>query len=150
MRVVVQRVKEARVEVEGKVVGQINHGLLLFLGIEEQDSEEDIQWLSRKIANLRIFSDEEGQMNRSVKDVGGELLLVSQFTLHASTKKGTRPSFIKAAKPQLAEPLYNKMKLVLANELNREISSGEFGANMEVSLINDGPVTILIDTKNKE
>lgn len=149
MIAVIQRVSESSVKIDGKIKSQIGLGLMILLGIEDADGSEDIEWLSKKIVNLRIFPDENGVMNRSLLDVEGEILLISQFTLHASTKKGNRPSYIKAAKPDVAIPLYQKMILALENELGKTIGTGEFGADMKVSLINDGPVTILIDTKNK-
>lgn len=150
MKVVVQRVKDASVKVDDKITGAIQHGLLIFLGIEDADNVEDMIWLSNKIVNLRIFNDEDAVMNKSVLDVGGEILLVSQFTLHASTKKGNRPSYIKASKPEIAIPIYEKMLLQLQQDLGKPIASGIFGADMKVSLLNDGPVTIVIDSKNKE
>lgn len=150
MRVVIQRVSKASVTVEGKITGQIATGLLVLLGIEDADGEDDIKWLSGKIVNLRIFNDENGVMNKSVLEVDGDILLVSQFTLHASTKKGARPSYIKASKPEVAIPLYEKMIKQLAMDLGREIQTGIFSADMKVELLNDGPVTIVIDTKNKE
>ena len=150
MKVVIQRVTKASVTVDGDITGQINTGLLLLLGIEDADTDEDIQWLSNKIVNLRIFNDEAGVMNRSVKEVGGDILLVSQFTLHASTKKGNRPSYIKASKPPVAIPIYEKMTAQLQTDLGKPIATGIFGADMQVALLNDGPVTIIIDTKNKE
>jgi D-tyrosyl-tRNA(Tyr) deacylase len=150
MRVVIQRVSRASVTIHGKVHAQIGNGLLVLIGIEDADIDEDIEWLSGKIANLRIFDDPNGVMNLSVKETGGDILLVSQFTLHASTKKGNRPSYIRASKPDFAIPLYQKMILQLANELGKLVSTGEFGADMKVELVNDGPVTIVIDTKNKE
>ncbi len=150
MRAVIQRVSEASVSIEGKKVADIKQGLLILLGIEEADSQEDIEWLSGKIARLRIFNDENGVMNKSVVEVDGEIIVVSQFTLHASTKKGNRPSYIYAAKPEVAIPLYEQFKAQIGTDAGREIQSGEFGAMMEVALVNDGPVTILIDTKNKE
>lgn len=149
MIVVIQRASEASVKIEGKIKAEIGIGLMILLGIEEADDEEDISWLSKKIVNLRIFPDENGVMNKSLLEIGGEILLVSQFTLHASTKKGNRPSYIKAAKPDIAIPLYQKMILSLENELGKSIGTGEFGADMKVSLINDGPVTIVMDSKNK-
>lgn len=149
MIAVVQRVSSASVEIEKQTKAKIATGLLVLLGIEDADNEEDIEWLSNKIVNLRIFNDEAGIMNVSVKDIGGEIILVSQFTLHASTKKGNRPSYIKAAKPEIAIPLYERFKIVIAGHLNKPIQTGEFGADMKVSLLNDGPVTIIIDTKNK-
>ena len=150
MRTVIQRVSSSEVSVDGKITGKIGSGLLVFVGIEEGDGTEDINWLSGKIVNLRIFDDEQGIMNRSVADVDGELLVVSQFTLHASTRKGNRPSYIRAAKPETAIPLYEKFLRQLATDSGKDVSSGIFGAMMQVSLINDGPVTIVIDTKNKE
>ena len=150
MRVVIQRVKEASVKVENKFTGTIKKGVLLFLGIENADTDEDVEWLCSKIINLRIFSDTNGMMNLSLKDIGGEILLVSQFTLHASTKKGNRPSFINAARPETALPLYQKAIQKLEEEIGTSIQTGIFGADMQVSLINDGPVTIVIDSKNRE
>lgn len=150
MRVVIQRVSEASVTVDHKINGQIGAGLLVLVGIEDADTVEDIQWICGKIVNLRIFNDAEGVMNCSVKDIDGSILLVSQFTLHASTKKGNRPSYIKASKPTIAIPLYESMKNILATELGKPIATGIFGADMKVALLNDGPVTILIDSKNKE
>jgi len=150
VRVVLQRVVSASVELNSKVIGSINSGLLLLLGIAEEDTSEDIDWLCRKIVNMRIFSDLEGNMNLSVKDIDGDILVVSQFTLHALVKKGNRPSFIKAAKPIIAEPLYEKFKKQISAELNKEVKSGRFGADMQISLINNGPVTIILDSKNKQ
>lgn len=150
MRTVIQRVKNASVSVDNNVISKINNGLLVLLGIEEEDSDEDISWLCGKISRLRIFGDENGLMNLSVHETGGDVLIVSQFTLHASTKKGNRPSFIKAAKPETAIPLYKKFICNLENELGKKVATGEFGAYMDVLLVNDGPVTIIIDTKNKE
>ena len=150
MRVVIQRVSKASVTISGSEVASIHHGLLILLGIEEEDTQEDIDWLVSKIAKLRIFSDEAGNMNLSVMDTNGDVFVVSQFTLHASTKKGNRPSFIKAAKPEIAIPLYEKFVSTLENQLGKKVATGEFGAMMEVALINDGPVTIIIDSKNKE
>jgi D-aminoacyl-tRNA deacylase len=150
MRVVIQRVSKGSVTVEGKVVGQTGWGLLVLLGIEDADGDEDILWLSNKIVNLRIFNDEAGVMNKSVAEIGGDILLVSQFTLHASTKKGNRPSYIRASKPHIAVPMYEKMIAQLENDLGRKVQTGIFGADMKVELLNDGPVTIVIDTKNKE
>ncbi|MFM9837494.1 MAG: D-aminoacyl-tRNA deacylase [Cyclobacteriaceae bacterium] len=149
MIAVIQRASQASVTIDEKIKSQINKGLLILIGIEEADNEEDIEWLSSKIINLRIFNDTEGVMNVSVKDDGGDIILVSQFTLQASTKKGNRPSYIKAAKPDIAIPIYEKMINTLEVTLGRPIQTGEFGADMKISLINDGPVTILIDTKNK-
>ncbi len=150
MRVVIQRVSRASVTVDGKVTGKIGEGVLVLLGIEDADGEEDIRWLSAKIVNLRIFNDEAGVMNRSVIDVDGNILLVSQFTLHASTKKGNRPSYIRASKPDIAIPLYEKMIAQLQKDLGKNITTGIFGADMKVELLNDGPVTIVIDSKNRE
>ncbi|SDD54952.1 D-aminoacyl-tRNA deacylase [Niabella drilacis] len=150
MKTVIQRVSEARVVIDGTIFSAIEKGLLVLLGIEDADTAEDIAWLSQKITQLRIFDDDEGIMNRSVKDIDGALLLVSQFTLHASTKKGNRPSYIRASKPDIAIPLYEKMIRQLESDLGREIRTGVFGADMKVQLINDGPVTIIIDSKNKE
>ena len=150
MRVVIQRVSEASVIVHGEVKSSIQKGLLILLGIEKSDGLEDVSWLSKKITQLRIFCDEEGLMNRSILDVKGEAIVVSQFTLHAKTKKGNRPSYIKAARPNQAIPLYEEFVKVLGKEIGKTVQTGEFGANMQVSLCNDGPVTIMIDTKNKE
>jgi D-tyrosyl-tRNA(Tyr) deacylase len=150
MRVVLQRVKRASVTVDGKVVGSIGYGVLILLGIEVADAQEDIEWLCGKICRMRIFDDDEGVMNVSLEENGGEALVVSQFTLHASTKKGNRPSYIKAARPQQAEPLYEQFKTKLSDMLMKPVGSGVFGAMMDVELVNDGPVTILIDTKQKE
>lgn len=150
MKVVIQRVSEASVTIEQKKVAQINQGLLVLVGIEEEDTLEDINWLVSKIVNLRIFADENDVMNLSVKDIDGEIIAVSQFTLHASTKKGNRPSYIKAAKPDIAIPMYEKFVQQLETELGKKIQTGQFGADMKVALINDGPVTISIDSKNKE
>lgn len=150
MRAVIQRVTQASVRVEEKITGEIETGLLILAGIEDADTQEDIEWLSGKIVNLRIFNDEEGVMNKSLKDVNGDILLVSQFTLHASTKKGNRPSYIKASKPDIAAPMYEKLIVQLKRDLGKEIQTGVFGADMKVSLLNDGPVTIVMDTKNKE
>jgi len=150
MRVVIQRVSEASVKVNDSIRGAIKNGLLVLVGIEDADTEEDIAWLSNKIANIRIFNDENNVMNKSVLDIDGEILLVSQFTLHASTKKGNRPSYIKASKPDFAIPMYEKMIKQLEADLLKPIATGIFGADMKVSLLNDGPVTIVIDSKNKE
>jgi D-tyrosyl-tRNA(Tyr) deacylase len=150
MRVVIQRVERAHVAVEGKVTGQIKTGLMILAGFEDADKQEDIQWMSAKISKLRIFDDENGVMNRSVVDVNGGILVVSQFTLHANTKKGNRPSYIRAAKPDIAIPLYEAFLKQLSNDTGIEIQSGVFGAMMKIDLVNDGPVTITIDTKNKE
>lgn len=149
MIAVAQRVLESSVKIDGKIKDRIGVGLLILLGIEEADEQEDVDWLSKKLVNLRIFPDEQGIMNRSVLEIGGELLLISQFTLHASTKKGNRPSYIKAARPEIAFPLYQKMIQALESELGKPIGTGTFGADMKVSLVNDGPVTLCIDTKNK-
>ena len=150
MRAVIQRVTQASVTIDGKVKSAIKNGLLVFVGIEDADTNDDIEWLSSKIVNLRIFDDENKVPNISVKDIDGGILLVSQFTLHAATKKGNRPSYIKASKPDIAVPLYEKMIVQLENDLGKKIFTGEFGADMKVALLNDGPVTIIIDTKNKE
>lgn len=150
MRALIQRVKEASVTVNGSVCSSIETGLLILLGIEASDTHEDINWLSGKISRLRIFPDHEGVMNQSLLDVAGEALVVSQFTLQASTKKGNRPSYIKAAKPEISRPLYEDFIAQLEQDLGREVLSGQFGADMKVALINDGPVTIWMDTKNKE
>ncbi len=150
MKVVIQRVTQSSVTINGNIKSPIGSGLLILLGIEDADTEDDITWLSSKIINLRIFNDENGVMNVSVKDVGGDIILVSQFTLHASTKKGNRPSYIKAAQPQTAIPLYEKMIIQLENDLGKSIFTGEFGADMKVSLVNDGPVTIIIDSKDRQ
>lgn len=150
MKAVIQRVSEASVTIEGKKVADIQKGLLVLIGIEDASTTEDIQWLTSKIANLRIFGDENGVMNLSVKDIDGEIIVVSQFTLHASTKKGNRPSYIKASKPDVAIPLYESFVKQMETELGKKVQTGEFGADMKVALINDGPVTIIIDTKNKE
>lgn len=150
MRAVIQRVIKASVTIEGKIYSAIGNGLLVLLGIEDADTTEDIEWLSGKIVNLRVFNDDNGVMNVSVKDIGGEILVVSQFTLHASTKKGNRPSYIKASKPDFAIPAYEKFVQQLSTDLGKEIQTGVFAADMKVELVNDGPVTIVIDTKNKE
>ena len=150
MRAVIQRVSSASVTINGNVHSQIGNGLLVLLGIEDADTQDDIAWLSGKIVNLRIFNDANGVMNVSIKETGGDILLVSQFTLHASTKKGNRPSYIRASKPDIAIPVYERMILQLSEDLGKNISTGEFGADMKVGLLNDGPVTIVIDTKNKE
>jgi D-aminoacyl-tRNA deacylase len=150
MRAVLQRTAFASVKVDGNITGSIQKGLLVLMGVEDADTSEDIEWLSSKIVNLRVFDDENGVMNLSVKDVGGDILLVSQFTLHASTKKGNRPSYIKASKPDFAIPMYEKMIAQLETDLGKKIQTGIFGADMKVELLNDGPVTIVIDTKNKE
>jgi D-tyrosyl-tRNA(Tyr) deacylase len=150
MRVVIQRTLEASVNIDGKVHARIGKGLLVLAGIEDADKDEDISWLSSKIVQLRIFDDENGVPNISVQDIDGEILLVSQFTLHASTKKGNRPSYIRAAKPDIAVPLYEKLIKQIENDLGKPITTGVFGADMKVGLVNDGPVTIIMDTKNRE
>jgi D-tyrosyl-tRNA(Tyr) deacylase len=150
MRAVIQRVSKASVTVDGQLAGEIKQGLLVLLGIEDADTNEDVQWLSSKIVALRIFNDENSVMNKSVTDVAGDVLLVSQFTLHASTKKGNRPSYIRASKPDFAIPMYQKMIQQLETDLGNKIQTGIFGADMKVELLNDGPVTIIMDTKSKE
>ena len=150
MRVVIQRVSEASVTIENKIVSEIKNGILVLLGIEAKDTNNDISWLTNKIANLRIFNDENGVMNTSLIQVNGDAIVVSQFTLMASTKKGNRPSYIKAAKPELAVPLYKEFLKNLETTLDKKVGSGEFGANMKVALVNNGPVTILIDSKKRE
>lgn len=150
MRVVIQRVLRASVTIDGVIKASVGKGLLVLVGIEEADTKEDIDWLSSKIVNFRIFNDENGVMNVSLKDVNGELLLVSQFTLHASTKKGNRPSYIRAAKPEIAIPLYEQFIREMEQQLGKPIQTGEFGADMKVELLNDGPVTLCVDSKNKE
>ncbi|MGS2763584.1 D-aminoacyl-tRNA deacylase [Sinomicrobium sp. M5D2P9] len=150
MRAVIQRVNEASVSIDSKVKSSIRSGLLILLGIENADTTEDIIWLSGKIANLRIFNDENGVMNRSVLETDGDVIVVSQFTLHASTKKGNRPSYLKAARPEISIPLYETFVKQMKKDIGKEVGTGEFGADMKVSLINDGPVTIVIDTKNRE
>ena len=150
MKVVIQRVSEARVKVSDKIISEIKLGFLILLGVEKSDSKEDINWLVSKILNLRVFSNDELKMNLSIKDVNGEIIVVSQFTLHAKTKKGNRPSYIKAANPEQAEPLYEEFISQLKNESAVSVQSGVFGANMQVDIVNDGPVTIIIDSKNKE
>ena len=150
MKVVIQRVSEASVTIDQNIVAQINKGLLILVGIESEDNFEDINWLVSKIVYLRIFGDEKNVMNLSVKDIDGEIIVVSQFTLHALTKKGNRPSYIKAAKPEIAIPMYEKFVQLLELELGKKIQTGQFGADMKVALVNDGPVTIIIDSKNKE
>ena len=149
MIAVIQRVSESSVTINGEIKSKIGKGLMILIGIEDADTNEDIEWLTAKIVNLRIFNDSEGVMNVSVKDDGGDIIVVSQFTLHASTKKGNRPSYIKAAKPDVAIPLYEKFVAEISNQLGKSVGTGEFGADMKVGLINDGPVTIVIDTKNK-
>ena len=150
MKVIIQRVVQSSVTIDGKQKSSINIGLLVLAGIEDSDNEEDIKWLSNKIVNLRIFDDENKIPNISVKDIGGDILLVSQFTLHASTKKGNRPSYLKASKPEIAIPVYEKMIQQLEKDLEKKIFTGTFGADMKVALVNDGPVTIVIDSKNRE
>lgn len=150
MRAILQRVTHASVTIDNTVKAVIGNGLLVLLGIEDADTDEDIEWLSSKIVKLRIFNNEAGVMNNSIQDTGGDILVVSQFTLHAATKKGNRPSYIKAAKPDTAIPLYNSFVARLEHDLGKEVQTGTFGADMKVSLLNDGPVTIIIDTKNKE
>ena len=150
MRVIIQRVSGCFVSIKGEIKSNIGTGLLVLAGFENEDSEDDLLWISRKISGLRIFNDEEGMMNLSIKDISGEILLVSQFTLHAKTKKGNRPSYIKAAKPEIAVPLYEKFIKICEKEIGKEIKTGEFGADMQISLINDGPVTIILDSKNKD
>jgi D-tyrosyl-tRNA(Tyr) deacylase len=150
MRIVLQRVSEASVTVEAAVTGAIGPGLLVLVGVEDADTDEDIQWLSNKIVNLRIFNDAAGVMNLGIKEINGDILLVSQFTLHANTKKGNRPSYIKASKPDIAIPMYEKMIRQLETDLDKKIQTGIFGADMKVRLLNDGPVTIIIDSKNRE
>ncbi len=150
MRILVQRVKKASVTIEGKIKSMINNGLLIFVGIEESDGDEDIEWLVKKCVNLRIFDDEQGIMNKSILESAGDILAVSQFTLMASTKKGNRPSYIKAAKPEISVPIYEEFCRKMESALNKPIMTGVFGADMQVELINDGPVTIFIDSKNRE
>ena len=150
MIALLQRVTQASVTVDGALLGSIDQGLLVLLGITDTDSDEDITWLSRKIMNLRVFNDAQGVMNRSLLEVEGELLVVSQFTLHASTKKGNRPSYIKAAKPKIAKPLYDRFLTACEQSLGKPMAAGAFGANMQVALTNDGPVTIIIDTQDKK
>ena len=150
MRVVVQRVSQSNVKVSGEIIGEINEGLMVLVSFVDEDNDTDLGWMTKKIINLRIFNDDEGKMNRSVQDIGGNILLISQFTLHGSTKKGNRPSFIKAAKPDFANVMYERFIKVLEQSLGKEIQTGEFGGDMKVSLINDGPTTIIIDSKIKE
>ena len=150
MKVVIQRVAKASVTIDTRIAGSIGPGLLVFLGIEDADKEEDIIWLSNKIVNLRIFNDDAGVMNLSIREIKGDIIIVSQFTLHASTKKGNRPSYIRASKPGIAIPRYEEMISRLSADLGKPVQTGEFGADMKVELLNDGPVTIVIDTKNKE
>ena len=150
MRVVVQRVSQSNVKVSGEVIGEIKEGLMVLVSFIDEDNDIDLEWMTKKIVNLRIFNDDEGKMNRSVQDVGGDILLISQFTLHGSTKKGNRPSFIKAAKPDFANVMYEKFIKILEQSLGKGIQTGEFGGDMKVSLVNDGPTTIIIDSKNKD
>jgi D-tyrosyl-tRNA(Tyr) deacylase len=150
MKAVIQRVSQASVNIDGVKVADIQKGLLVLIGFEDSDTQEDILWLTTKIANLRIFADENQVMNVSLKDIDGDLIIVSQFTLHGSTKKGNRPSYIKAAKPEIAVPLYEAFIAQMENELGKKVQTGQFGADMKVALVNDGPVTIVIDTKNRE
>ncbi|MFM1841071.1 MAG: hypothetical protein RIR47_1120 [Bacteroidota bacterium] len=150
MRLVIQRVTEASVKVDGEIVGAIQNGLMILVGIEDADNQEDVEWLAGKASNLRIFDDADGVMNLSVKEVHGDILLISQFTLHASTKKGNRPSYINASKPPIAIPLYEAMIQQLEKEMDKPIQTGRFGADMKVSLLNNGPVTIVMDSKNKD
>ena len=150
MRVVVQRVSQSNVKVSGELIGEIKEGLMVLVSFVDEDNDTDLDWMTKKIINLRIFKDDEGKMNRSVQDVGGDILLISQFTLHGSTKKGNRPSFIKAAKPDFANVMYERFIKVLEQSLGKEIQTGEFGGDMKVSLVNDGPTTIIIDSKDKE
>ena len=150
MKVVIQRVSSASVTINNKVKSKINAGLLVLVGIESSDGDEDIDWISRKIVQLRVFNDPKQVMNLSVKDIDGDILLVSQFTLHASTKKGNRPSYIKSAPPEISVPLYQKLVCQLEKDSGKQVQTGEFGADMEVALLNDGPVTLIIDSKNKE
>lgn len=150
MKAVIQRVSQSSVTIDAKIVAQIQRGLLVLVGIEDADNQEDINWLTSKIANLRIFEDENEVMNLSLKDIDGEMIVVSQFTLHALTKKGNRPSYIKASKPEIAIPLYESFVQQMEIELGKKVQTGQFGADMKVGLVNDGPVTIIIDTKNKE
>lgn len=150
MRILIQRVSKASVQIDGKIISKIDEGLLILVGIENEDNEDDINFLAKKIVNLRIFDDEKGIMNLSVLDLEGDILVISQFTLHANTKKGNRPSYIKAAKPEISITLYEKFCYVLSEMLHKKVKTGVFGADMKVELINDGPVTIWIDSKNKE
>ena len=150
MKAVIQRVSQSSVTINNEIVAQIQQGLLVLVGIEDADNQEDINWLTSKIANLRIFEDENEVMNMSLKDIDGEMIVVSQFTLHALTKKGNRPSYIKASKPEIAIPLYESFIQQMEIELGKKVQTGQFGADMKVGLVNDGPVTIIIDTKNKE
>jgi D-tyrosyl-tRNA(Tyr) deacylase len=150
MRAVIQRVTYASCTVNGQITGKIDQGLLIFLGVEEEDGKEDLQWLAQKLVNLRIFSDENGLMNKSIQDINGNILLISQFTLFAQTKKGNRPSFIRAGKPDIAKPMYEEMGKVLSELLNKNVQMGVFGGDMKIELLNDGPVTIIMNTKDKD
>ena len=150
MRVVVQRVSQSNVKVSGEVIGEIKEGLMVLVSFVDDDNDTDLDWMTKKIINLRIFNDDEGKMNRNVQDLGGDILLISQFTLHGSTKKGNRPSFIKAAKPDFANVMYERFIKILEQSLGKKIQTGEFGGDMKVSLVNDGPTTIIIDSKDKE
>ena len=150
MRVIIQRVSEANVQVDGLIIGSIESGLLVLLGIHKEDTMDDMLWISTKLVQLRIFNDAEGIMNHSVQEIGGSILLISQFTLYAATKKGNRPSYIAAAKPEIAKPIYEQMILQLTKDLGKPIATGQFGADMKVTLLNDGPVTIIIDSKNRD
>ncbi len=150
MRAVIQRVSKASVTIDEKIKVSIKNGLLVFLGVEDTDTHKDVEWLSAKISNLRIFNDDKGVMNLSVKEINGEVLIVSQFTLHASTKKGNRPSYIRSAKPEIAIPLYEKFSWQMETEIGKKVQTGTFGSDMKIELLNDGPVTIIIDTKRKE
>ncbi len=150
MRVVVQRVSQSNVKVSGEVIGEIKEGLMVLVSFVDDDNDTDLDWMTKKIINLRIFNDDEGKMNRNVQDLGGDILLISQFTLHGSTKKGNRPSFIKAAKPDFAKVMYERFIKILEQSLGKKIQTGEFGGDMKVSLVNDGPTTIIIDSKDKE
>lgn len=150
MRIVIQRASEASVKVEGKIISSIKQGMLILVGIEDSDTDEDINWLTNKMVQLRIFDDENGVMNLSVKDIDGDIIIVSQFTLHSSTKKGNRPSYIRAARPEFAIPMYEKLIASVELALSKKVGTGKFGAMMEVSLVNDGPVTIIIDSKQRE
>ena len=150
MRAVIQKVIQSNVKVSGEVIGEIKGGLMVLVSFVDEDNDTDLEWMTKKIVNLRIFNDDEGKMNRNVQDVGGDILLISQFTLHGSTKKGNRPSFIKAAKPDIANVMYEKFIKILEQSLGKKIQTGEFGGDMKVSLVNDGPTTIIIDSKDRE
>ena len=150
MRAVIQRVSQSNVKVSGEVIGEIKGGLMVLVSFVDEDNDTDLEWMTKKIVNLRIFNDDEGKMNRSIQDVDGDILLISQFTLHGSTKKGNRPSFIKAAKPDIANVMYEKFIKILEQSLGKKIQTGEFGGDMKVSLVNDGPTTIIIDSKDRE